>query len=110
MSDFIVEINEANWEAEVAQSELPVLLDFWGPRCVPCRMLEPAIEGLAKHYAGRVKVGKVDVEQNPSMRERCGVRGIPHLQLMRGGERVAVLSLADRSRTRLIVQLDRLLA
>ena len=110
MSDLIVEISESNWNTEVVQSTLPVLLDFWAPWCGPCKALEPAVEGLARHYAGRIKFGKVNVDESRPLAERFGVRGIPHLQLMRGEERVAVLSLTDRSRTRLMVQIDGLLA
>jgi thioredoxin 1 len=108
MSDLFVEINESNWDAEVVQSETPVLLDFWAPWCMPCKALEPTLVGLAELYAGRVKFGKVNVDQNPSVRGRFGVRGIPHLQLMRGDVRVGVLSA--RTRTRLMVELDALLA
>lgn len=110
MSDLIVEINEANWDAEVVQSTLPVLLDFWAPWCGPCVALEPTLEGLAQHYAGRVKFGKVNSDDNRALVARFGVRGIPHLQLMRGDERVAVLSPTARTRTRLAMEMDGLLA
>lgn len=110
MSDLIVEVNEANWDTEVVQSELPVLLDFWAPWCGPCKALEPTLEGLAQHYAGRVKFGKVNSDDNKALAERFGVRSIPHLQLMRGDERVGVLSPTARTRTRLAMEVDGLLS
>lgn len=110
MNDLIVDVNESNWDAEVVQSTLPLLLDFWAPWCGPCKALEPTIEGLARHYVGRIKLGKVNIDENPALVARFGVRAIPHLQLMRGNERVAVLSQTARTRTRLAMELDGLLA
>lgn len=110
MSDRVVEVNEANWETEVVRSDLPVLLDFGMPGCGPCVALDPVIEALAKHYEGRIKFVKLDTVESPALAQRFGIRGVPHLQLMRGDERVAVLSPSARTRTRLVAELDGLLA
>ena len=110
MSGNIVDVNSDNWDAEVAQSELPVLLDFWAPWCGPCKALMPTLEWLAGNYAGRVKFAKINCDDNKPLVERFGVRGIPHLQVMRGGELVSVLAPAALTRTRLAMEIDGLLA
>jgi len=78
-------ISDSNFDQEVLLSEIPVLVDFWAPWCAPCRMLAPIIEELAGEYAGRVKVGKLNVDENPSTAARYGVRGIPALILFKNG-------------------------
>lgn len=84
MSDEIT-LNEANFDNEVLMSPLPVLVDFWAEWCGPCRMLAPVIDELAGEFKGRAKVGKVNVDTNPSIAERYGIRGIPTLILFHKG-------------------------
>jgi thioredoxin 1 len=78
--------NEANFETEVLASALPVLVDFWAEWCSPCRMLSPVIDELAAEFAGKIKVGKLNVDQNSSIAERYGIRGIPTLLLFKNRE------------------------
>ena len=100
----VFDVTESNWDSEVAASELPVLLDFWAPWCSSCIALEPAVEALAREYAGQVRVARVNVDDNKALAERFGVRGIPRLMLVRGGERAA--DLLGRTRTRIADELD----
>jgi thioredoxin 1 len=79
-------VTDANFEQEVMQSAEPVLVDFWAPWCAPCRMIAPVVDELADEYAGRLKVVKVNVDDNPQAPSRFGVRGIPTLLVIRGGQ------------------------
>jgi thioredoxin 1 len=81
----VQEISDQSFEAEVLQSPLPVLIDFWAPWCAPCRAIAPVVEELAKEYEGRIKVVKLNVDDNPQTPNRYGVRGIPNLILFQGG-------------------------
>ena len=81
-----MEITDINFENEVLQSSTPVLLDFWAVWCGPCRMIAPVVEELAKEYDGRLKVGKVDVDNNPEVSMRFGIRSIPTLMIFKGGK------------------------
>jgi thioredoxin 2 len=80
-----VTVTEANFTAEVERSALPVLLDMWAPWCAPCRMVAPVIEELAAEMAGRVRVAKLNVDENPATAARFGVQSIPTLLLLKGG-------------------------
>ncbi len=81
-----VHISQRNFGAEVVQSALPVLVDFWATWCGPCRMIAPIVEDLAREYEGRLKVGKVDVDENPDLASRYGVQSIPTLLVFVGGQ------------------------
>ncbi|ABL00973.1 thioredoxin [Pelobacter propionicus] len=84
-SDKVLALNDANFERDVLQSDLPVLVDFWATWCSPCKAIAPLIDAVADEYAGKIKVGKVNVDENPSTPGKYGVRGIPTLVLFKGG-------------------------
>jgi thioredoxin 1 len=77
---------DQNFEEEVLKSSQPVLVDFWAEWCAPCRMIAPSVEALAGEYAGRAKVGKLNVDENQSVTTRYNIRGIPTLLLFKNGE------------------------
>jgi thioredoxin 1 len=81
----VVVLTDANWKTEVTESTLPVLVDFWAEWCPPCRMIAPSIDAIASAYAGRAKVGKLNVDENPEAAEAFGIRSIPTLLLFRDG-------------------------
>ncbi|MEK7782693.1 MAG: thioredoxin [Candidatus Binatota bacterium] len=81
----IVQITDDNFETEVIRSNLPVLIDFWAPWCGPCKSIAPVIEELAREYDGKLKVAKLNVDENPVTPSRYAVRGIPNLLILKGG-------------------------
>ena len=83
-----VELSDSTFENEVIKSETPVLVDFWASWCGPCRMLAPVVEDIASSYAGRLKVGKVNVDENQEITMKYGIRSIPTLILFKDGKAV----------------------
>jgi len=85
MSD-VLAVSDESFEREVLQSTTPVLIDFWAPWCGPCRAIGPVVEDLAREYAGKLKVVKMNVDDNPRTPQQYGVRAIPNLLLIQGGQ------------------------
>lgn len=84
----MIELTDQNFEKEVLKAELPVFVDFWAPWCGPCKMAEPVIEELAEEYEGKIKVGKLNVDQNPKIAQKYGVMSIPTVVVFRDGKEV----------------------
>lgn len=79
-------ITDANFDQEVLKSEIPVLVDFWAEWCYPCKMVAPVVEEISKEYAGKIKVGKLDTDQNQYTAMQYGISGIPTLLIFQNGE------------------------
>lgn len=85
MSSLTTAVSDASFEADVLNSETPVLLDFWAEWCAPCKAIAPLLETLAGQYQGRLKIAKMNVDENQTVPARFGIRGIPTLILFKGG-------------------------
>jgi thioredoxin 1 len=82
----MIELTDANFDQEVIKSDIPVLVDFWAVWCGPCKMIAPLVEELAGEYQGKVKIGKLDVDNNPQVSMTYGIRSIPTLLIFRDGK------------------------
>lgn len=91
MADNVIEFTDANFEEQVISAEEPVLVDFWAPWCGPCKMLTPTIEELANDYAGKVRIGKVNTDENPQVSTSYQIMSIPTVMLFKSGEMVEKL-------------------
>lgn len=85
MSEHVTEVSDQSFEQDVLGSNTPVLVDFWAAWCAPCRMLAPTVEAVAEKYASNAKVVKLNVDDNPGVSQRYGIKGIPTLILFKGG-------------------------
>jgi len=85
-NETMIDVTDATFEQEVLRSNLPVLVDFWAVWCGPCKMLEPTVEAIAKEYAGKAVVARLNVDENSETGARYGVKGIPTLILFSGGD------------------------
>ena len=85
-SDKVLTFGDANFEADVLKSAVPVLVDFWATWCAPCRAIAPLVDAIAEEYEGKIKVGKVNVDDNPGTPGKYGVRGIPTVILFKDGK------------------------
>ena len=107
MSD-LLHFTDANFEAEVINSKVPVVVDFFADWCPPCKALSPIVEELARDYAGRIKIGKIDVDQNQKIAERFGVTAIPTLIMFKTGKNIdKIMGLEPKGELR--KRLDKLL-
>ena len=89
MSDNIQPVSDASFDQDVLRSSTPVLVDYWAEWCGPCKMIAPVLEDVAKSYAGRLTVAKLDIDANPDATAKFGIRGIPTLILFKGGKPAA---------------------
>jgi len=97
MSNNVLEFTEQNWEGEVLKSAEPVLVDFWAPWCAPCRQIAPTIEALAQDFTGKMKVGKLNVDDNSGVAAQYGIRSIPTVLVFKAGRVVEQrIGLASR--------------
>lgn len=89
MSQSVKAVTDASFDADVLKSDLPVLVDFWAEWCGPCKMIGPIVEEIASEYQGRLVVGKLNVDENPGVPAKHGIRGIPTLIIFKNGAVVA---------------------
>jgi thioredoxin 1 len=87
-SDAIIELSDSTFETEVVNSDLPVLVDFWAPWCGPCRAIAPIVEEISSSYEGKIKVGRMNVDENQSTTMKFGIRSIPTIIMFKDGEAV----------------------
>jgi thioredoxin 1 len=105
VSDKLCRVTDDNFEKEVLQSDIPVLVDYWAEWCGPCKLIAPILDEIADEYNGRLKVAKLDIDDNPSTPPRYGIRGIPTLMIFKGGE-VEATKVGALSKSQLTAFID----
>ena len=105
MSEHITYLSDASFEQEVLQSQLPVLVDYWAEWCGPCKMIAPILDEISKEYAGRLKVGKLNIDDNNQTPPKYGIRGIPTLMLFKNGN-VEATKVGALSKSQLTAFID----
>lgn len=101
----LLHLKEENFKMEVLESQIPVLVDFWAEWCGPCHMIAPIVEQISEDYAGRIKVGKLNVDESPQIAAQYGIRGIPTLMLFQGGKAVEQI-IGAVSKASIVSKLD----
>ena len=105
MSDQIIHTSDDSFEQEVLQSQLPVLVDYWAEWCGPCKMIAPILDEVAKEYKGRIKVAKLNIDENQNTPPKYGIRGIPTLMLFKNGN-VEATKVGALSKSQLTAFID----
>lgn len=105
MSDLIIHATDDSFEAEVIQATGPVLVDYWAPWCGPCKMIAPLLDDVAAEYAGKVKIVKINIDDNEQTPAKYGVRGIPTLMIFKGGD-VAATKVGALAKGQLVSFID----
>ena len=105
MSEHITHLSDAAFEKEVLQSQLPVLVDYWAEWCGPCKMIAPILDDISKEYAGRLKVAKLNIDDNQQTPPKYGIRGIPTLMLFKNGS-VEATKVGALSKSQLTAFID----
>jgi thioredoxin 1 len=105
MSEQIVHVTDDSFESDVIKSNQPVLIDYWAEWCGPCKMIAPVLDEIAEEYAGRLKVAKLNIDENPNTPPRYGIRGIPTLMLFKDGE-VEATKVGAVSKSQLVAFID----
>ena len=105
MSEHILHVTDASFEPEVLQADKPVLVDYWAEWCGPCKMIAPLLDDIAKDYAGRLKVAKLNIDENQATPPKYGIRGIPTLMLFKNGN-LAATKVGALSKTQLMAFID----
>jgi thioredoxin 1 len=108
-SEHVLEFTSDNWQKEVEQSDQPVLVDFWATWCGPCRMLSPTIDKIASQFAGKVKVGKLNVDDAPDVAAKFGVTSIPRVFIFKGGDQPKKMLVGLTSENELVKSLNTVL-
>ncbi|MGB0750356.1 MAG: thioredoxin TrxA [Gammaproteobacteria bacterium] len=105
MSDKIVHVSDEAFESDVLNADQPVLVDYWAEWCGPCKMIAPVLEEIAEEYAGKVKIAKLNIDENPATPPKYGIRGIPTLMLFKDGN-VEATKVGAVSKSQLSAFLD----
>jgi thioredoxin 1 len=105
MSQQVVHVSDSSFESEVIQSQTPVLVDYWAEWCGPCKMIAPILDDVARDYAGKLKVAKLNIDENQATPPKYGIRGIPTLMLFKNGN-VEATKVGALSKTQLAAFID----
>jgi len=105
VSENILSLSDDSFETDVLKSDMPVLVDYWAEWCGPCKMISPILEEIATEYEGRIKVAKLNIDENPGTPPKFGIRGIPTLMLFKNGE-VEATKVGALSKSQLTAFLD----